>query len=351
MQIFLIVANTLAFLASIVLMFSLLNRHNVRRGYKQAIMGIMFGLGAILTLHQPITIDTGVQVDARNLFIAFAGATAGIIGGGIALVMSGTTRMLIGGVGVWPGLISMGLSAIMGLAWLRLEKSKLLPKSLRWAVLGGMISVTIFMLLLLPAPIGWNAFTTGGPVLLLIYLMGSVLLGLMVQNENNFDIFRQDLIKNSETDPLTGILNRRGLQNTYERMVRSEGSNGVSVIVLDLNKFKLVNDTLGHDVGDQVLLDVVSRVKSFIRSEDIFARLGGDEFVIISFNLNHDKLNLMMERLRDNLLFDLNLSGDDQHLQFSVSAGGIFSDSKDVDLNKLLTLADREMMSVKSCRR
>lgn len=351
MQSFLIIANALAFLASIVLMFSFLNRHNVRKKYKQVIMGIMFGLGAILTLNQPLIIDTGVQVDARNLFIGFAGATAGIIGASIALVISGTTRILIGGVGVWPGLISMGFSAIMGLMWLRLEQSKLLPQRLRWPLLGAMISSSILILLLLPSPIGWNAFTIGGPVLLIIYIIGSLILGFMVQSESSFDIFRHNLIRHSETDPLTGTLNRRGLQNSFQQVVRSEKYAGVSAIMLDINKFKLVNDTFGHDIGDQALRDVVSRVKSIIRSEDIFVRLGGDEFVIISFNLNYDIFHKMINRLNDILVFDSNLPDDNRNLRFSVSAGGFLSETAGVDLNKLLILADREMMSVKSCGR
>jgi len=87
----------------------------------------------------------------------------------------------------------------------------------------------------------------------------------------------------SVTDQLTGIINRRGfiiLANTeLERSRRF--SKPLSILYIDLDNFKVVNDNFGHDVGDKLLYQVVKTIKNNIRSFDIFSRLGGDEFIIL----------------------------------------------------------------------
>jgi diguanylate cyclase (GGDEF)-like protein len=84
-------------------------------------------------------------------------------------------------------------------------------------------------------------------------------------------------------DPLTGLANRTLLQNQLESAIaqsaREQGS--FAVMLLDLDRFKTINDTLGHEVGDTVLREVATRLKEVARSEDTVARLGGDEYVLL----------------------------------------------------------------------
>lgn len=80
-------------------------------------------------------------------------------------------------------------------------------------------------------------------------------------------------------DPLTGLLNRRGLRNRLERLV-DEGTGG-AVLFLDLDGFKAVNDTHGHDAGDLLLKEIAARLRQALRSHDVLARLGGDEFAAV----------------------------------------------------------------------
>lgn len=88
-------------------------------------------------------------------------------------------------------------------------------------------------------------------------------------------------------DPLTGLLNRNLLNDRLEVALNNaaSGNEKVGILFLDLDHFKTINDTLGHEVGDMLLKQVADRIKKVVRQEDTVARMGGDEFVIIIPNL------------------------------------------------------------------
>jgi diguanylate cyclase (GGDEF)-like protein len=87
----------------------------------------------------------------------------------------------------------------------------------------------------------------------------------------------------SVTDPLTGLLNRRGLSLHVEDLLRDTppGCTEVVVVVVDLDRFKDVNDTFGHLVGDEVLIRSARRIKAAVRGSALVARVGGEEFVVV----------------------------------------------------------------------
>lgn len=84
--------------------------------------------------------------------------------------------------------------------------------------------------------------------------------------------------RSSETDLLTGLLNRRGLMNRFKQMA---SSLGWSILLVDLDGFKGVNDTYGHPAGDKVLVEASSRLRKTVRDTDLVCRTGGDEFLIV----------------------------------------------------------------------
>ena len=94
---------------------------------------------------------------------------------------------------------------------------------------------------------------------------------------------RETLISLAHTDSLTGLLNRRGFNEILNNSLKNrEADKLLAVFVADLDRFKPVNDQYGHDVGDQLLILVASR----LRGADIVARFGGDEFVVMATGLN-----------------------------------------------------------------
>ena len=84
-------------------------------------------------------------------------------------------------------------------------------------------------------------------------------------------------------DPLTGLYNRRSLMERLEQAITraNRAGDSLAVLFLDMDRFKAINDTLGHDVGDALLIQVAARISGAVRESDVVARLGGDEFVVL----------------------------------------------------------------------
>jgi len=83
------------------------------------------------------------------------------------------------------------------------------------------------------------------------------------------------------TDPLTDLPNRRALSSRLAQVVADDGETSAAVFFIDLNNFKLVNDSLGHSVGDKLLQDIARRLRGALRDGDMLARQGGDEFILV----------------------------------------------------------------------
>lgn len=100
-------------------------------------------------------------------------------------------------------------------------------------------------------------------------------------------------------DPLTGLGNRAYIETEGERLIALSKRLGtpIGLLMVDLDGFKAVNDTHGHDVGDQVLKEVAQRIQSLVRREDMVVRLGGDEFCIMLYNTDEQELMQSANRL------------------------------------------------------
>ncbi len=109
---------------------------------------------------------------------------------------------------------------------------------------------------------------------------------------------QDELRRQATTDPLTGLVNRAGLRNLPAPGSAEESARPVGgLILLDLDDFKEVNDTLGHPIGDELLIGVARRLTSSVRSEDTVARLGGDEFAVLLGQGANDEHEAIARRL------------------------------------------------------
>lgn len=115
------------------------------------------------------------------------------------------------------------------------------------------------------------------------------------------DARSRDLEEKARTDPLTGAFNRQGLEDAMALGLtewRKEGKP-LSIVMLDLDHFKQINDTYGHAAGDQVLSTLSALVQDNIRNQDVFARWGGEEFVLVCRNTHLQEASQLAEKLRE----------------------------------------------------
>jgi diguanylate cyclase (GGDEF)-like protein len=99
-------------------------------------------------------------------------------------------------------------------------------------------------------------------------------------------------------DPLTGLGNRRHLRMLLEQSLQAGGTDhGLSVLFVDIDRFKSVNDTHGHDAGDSVLIEIARRLTASVRPQDTIARLGGDEFVVLCEGVTAEQSRAIAERI------------------------------------------------------
>ena len=151
-------------------------------------------------------------------------------------------------------------------------------------------------------------------------------------------------------DGLTEIANRAGLDQYIEDTELLAGQNSFAYVVVDLDRFKPINDTFGHAAGDAVLIEVASRLARFIRPEDLVARTGGDEFALIVTGTDTLKIAQQLgERLVSVFSKPVEFGGRD--LFISASIGIAMSDHTDRDLDRLMSSADQAMYAAKSERR
>ncbi len=145
-------------------------------------------------------------------------------------------------------------------------------------------------------------------------------------------------------DTLTGLQNRRSFQDHLSRLLRRGGRG--ALLFIDSDRFKYINDTAGHNVGDQVLVHISRLLEKHTRDTDIVARLGGDEFVILLPRANAETARVVMSKLADMLNTSLTLpNGALQH--FSCSLGGaLYPDHGGTD-EELLAAADMAMYTAK----
>jgi len=113
----------------------------------------------------------------------------------------------------------------------------------------------------------------------------------------------RSLAELARTDPLTGVLNRKGLADELLRMVRLGGDAifPLTLVFIDIDHFKRVNDEHGHDIGDQVIQGLAALVRSAVQRDDLFARWGGEEFLLVFRNTPGLEASNIAERLRERI--------------------------------------------------
>ena len=151
----------------------------------------------------------------------------------------------------------------------------------------------------------------------------------------------------AETDPLTGVSNRRRFTSVLNDL-RSGPTRQLAALMIDVDRFKSVNDIHGHAIGDRVLLVIAGVMTSLARERDVVCRVGGDEFVVILPDTRVDEAAFVAERVRSGIAaHDWRAEGIDEPVSVSIGAAGGLSN----DTVELIADADDALLRAKRAGR
>jgi diguanylate cyclase (GGDEF)-like protein len=261
--------------------------------------GLLFGGAAVLMMEFPVELAPGVNVDMRHLAIAFAGAFAGAPAMAIALAMGVTARLLAGGDGALAGAGGMAIAGGAGLLWAGVQRSdeRLSIRSL--LLLGAMICAHLAAALVLPLDMAVEFLLRFGPEMAGLNMAGALVIGGAIGRERLLVLTEETLSDVADRDPLTGALNRRGFDRLVQgqRARKAPGAHDL-ILVLDLDRFKRVNDVHGHVAGDEILVQACRRIQGGLRAGDLLGRFGGEEFVVFLGSVGREQAFGVARRLQ-----------------------------------------------------
>lgn len=231
-----------------------------------------------------------------------------------------------------------------------IEKSYLLNFYEKFGLKGAiaiisMIAFAFGMLIILPVNFMIGGSVVTGLVINLIICSTFIPYHLyrIISLLNRLNSMQEKLYELSIRDELTGAYNRRFIFESLNSITDSNSfvPENTSLIMLDIDNFKLINDTHGHHTGDEVLRALTINCASVLRASDIFARYGGDEFICLLPQTNADQAREIANRIKDKIL-KVKIRDKKDQLMIATSVGTATSTSK-IGLMELISAADQAL--------
>lgn len=346
---FLYLFNSIGILALLGALYGVSLRLSVPEMPRRFLIGICFGFGAIAAMSQPVLTGEGLVIDPRGLIIGAAGAFLGPLGVSAAFCVAAAARLNLEGYGLVSDISGMAIAGMMGLFWATLMRRNPQIGAPALLALGVFISWSLGAAALFPHASGATLLSTSGPYIVVFNVLGALVLGLFIERERRAIAHVRSLDRAASTDPLTGLLNRRGLERRYQKLDASQRHGGTAMLLIDLDHFKRINDRYGHDAGDMVLRGIAGVLARCAQGRDIAARLGGEEFAVLMPNASHKAAAQLSERIRSEIE-RLTFKADGQPVRVTTSIGLHWNpdiEAGSSGLSQLLRIADQALYSAK----
>jgi diguanylate cyclase len=344
------VLESMGLAALLILCYAWIQRASLPPTVRAVCLGLLFGLGAITGMAAPHQVAPGIFVDGRGVLLGLAAPFGGPVAGIVAGVLAGAYRLWAGGVGAWPGVAGVVIASGMGLLFHGvLQRGRPRLDNLELLALGGMVSSFTSSVFLLPSDMMEKMVYDVIPAVVVVTMAGTVVLGRFLSHENARLATEGMLRQEARSDPLTGLANRRHFEQAARRAVDAAEDNDrpLTVLAVDCDHFKAINDRHGHDVGDHVLMALAKVMTHCVRGDDLVARIGGEEFVVLLSNVGADTAAGLAERLRREVE-QMVVPAPRGPVRVTVSIGMAERRPERADLTEMLRAADRALYCAKS---
>ncbi|MDQ0317058.1 GGDEF domain-containing protein [Amorphus orientalis] len=340
--------SNLGLLAFIAVAYSILPRDRSQRP-RPVPLGLLFGIGAILTMLDPVRIGPDLHIDSRTTIIVLAGYFGGPVAGLLAAVIAAIFRAGIGGIGAQPGILAIGIAAGIGLFGYFFMRRPGQPPTYRALILFSLLSpIPTVAVLLLPWELAMSTLAVTLLPTAILRALGVVLLGTIMIHEERRIAAEARVRQLASTDELSGLANRRcfysELGHELERREISGGS--VSVLLVDIDRFKSINDSYGHPRGDDVIRRLADALRRTCRASDLSARIGGEEFAVLLPETGAKPAQELAERIRSTVEQET-VATPQGNIHFTVSIGVGTSTPVAPTIETLMNAADSALYAAK----
>lgn len=326
----------------------LLNSRLKDRG-RRVVLGLAFGFFGVVHMYFTFPITDNVFADFRQLPILISVYLGGFTSGGIATLIISIYRIFflhgVSQVSIFGGGLNALFTLIIALLFIRVRRLSFK----RWLTalsLSILASDFVFYFTLEE-----EARREAIPIFSIVVTLGGIFTYSMLKYlERSGDSLRI-LKEAAHRDFLTGLYNARAFEVLMQQKIDSFHRYQVpfTLLMVDIDHFKKVNDTYGHAAGDAVLSQLANLLRDTFRPGDEIARKGGEEFVIIVDNCDKEKIVNIAERLRLNVEREPFLLPQGLVLHLTISAGS--ASYPDIDEEQLLNMADQALYKAKESGR
>lgn len=343
------IIRTLGLTALVLLGYSVVIRRFPKGLLKGTAIGTLFAVAGIVSMHDPIVVAPGIFLDGRVSLLAIAYPYAGPIGAIVATIIMALYRLGLGGMGVIPGVITIVLASLVGYLFTFIPVRKLPVGATRSIVLGLAASVSLVSIFLLPGEI--RTALLGFPICAIIIgnVVNVVVLIAFIEREKSRLRLLRTLEHEAWVDPLTQLQNRRAFDKAALIAMNDNRSRATacSLIMIDIDHFKMINDRLGHDAGDLVLAKVAAIIRKNVRASDIVVRYAGEEIALLLINTAQVTAFELAEKVRKQIA-ETEFGTGNETITVTVSAGVASLSERHVTIDAVMKAADKALYSAKS---
>jgi diguanylate cyclase (GGDEF)-like protein len=215
------------------------------------------------------------------------------------------------------------------------------------------LAVLLMFIKLLASVVFYKAINDNGYVWYIVEVgvelcLSALLMIYLVKHRKGSSCHYENMVHAAYCDDLTHLPNRRSLEKKFKEVLANKISDSCNhfILFLDLDKFKIVNDNLGHHIGDKLLQAAAKRLTNCVREDDFVCRLGGDEFVILFSNVTEVKgADKIASKIVEVFRQPFSIDGNELHLTASIGISRFPADGDDFEV--VMKKADTAMYKAK----